>query len=657
MNRARALTLGAALALLLGGVHWRLAGPSALPADVPEARFSAERAFAVLRDLLREGVPHPVGTPANQIVRDRILARLTALGYQPQVSTAFSCNSRPTCATVQNIMATPPGDGDMVLLTAHYDSVPSGPGASDDGAGVAVLLETARALRHDPARPRIGILITDGEEAGLLGAEAFVARPLARAVRAIVNVEYRGSSGPSYLFETSRGNSGLISAAGRALDRPLASSLFFTIYDLMPNDTDVTVFKRAGMQALNFGAIGNVAVYHTPLDNVANVNLRTLQHHGDNALAIARELARSPLPRPNQNAVYFDVLGFFIVRWRESWTIWIALASLALLISAEYRRASLKGVLLGILAFAGAMFVAALAGAVIGALSHARGELRVAYPQPAIIAAWITGIAATLGVVTVLKRLADARSLAAGIAVAWHLAAITLVFTLPGISYLFLVPAVVISVCTVSRAELWTIAVAGAVIAAILFFPLGVVLYTALGKISLTAVSVVIAFVATTFAPEIATGRRGIIVALVLALIGAVATLLLPQYTTTRPRRAPVVHDLSQPAVVLNGEREGNIVRLRVASTRPVNRVSVRFEPGVEVMNVNGFVPAGNRKSGIVTVYGNIAAIRFHSTEPVTVTATDISYGAPAAVVAKRSIDAVASDRGDVTVSHRTGKF
>ena len=656
MNRARAFTLGIALAIVLAAVHWRLAGPAPLPETAPADRFSAVRAVSVLRDLLREGVAHPVGTAANAVVRDRILSRLSALGYQPVVVSSFTCSKRPTCATVQNIVAIPQGPGDVVLLVAHYDSVPSGPGASDDGGGVAALLEAVRAVHAGPLRDQIGFLVTDGEEAGLLGAEAFVARQSPRGVKAVVNVDYRGSTGPSYLFETSRGNSALIAAAARALDRPFASSLFFTVYELLPNDTDVSVFKRAGLQAVNFAAIGNVAVYHTALDNLAHVNLRTLQHQGDNVLAMARELAASPLPKPAGNAVYFDVLGFFVVRWPAGWTIWIAIASLIMLLASVVRRTSLRGLLLGVLAFVAVILVSGLLGALISQISHIRAE-RVAWAQPSIIAAWITGLATALAVAALLRRYTDAASLGGGVAIGWHIAAIAVCLALPGISFLFLVPAVVMSASIALRAEPWTTAAAASVIAAILFYPLGVVLYGALGKVSLIAIAVLIGIASTTFAHEIVAGRRVLLVAFALAAAGALTTLLLPAHSSAQPRRAPVVSNLRAPSVELRGTREGASVRLTVTSTRRIDRVSLRFEPAVEITNVNGFVPSGTRESSTLTVYGNVAAIRLLSERPVAVTATDISYGVPPALEATRAADAVEADRGDVTLSERTARF
>src|SRR4029079_17420513 len=125
----------------------------------------------------------------------------------------FACTADATCAPVTNVLAELPGDAraEILLVTAHYDSVPAGPGVSDDGVGVAAVLEVARAVRQQHFRNTIRFLITDGEEAGLLGAQAVARDPeMLRGVAAVTEVESRGTSGPSPMFETSRHNRWLI---------------------------------------------------------------------------------------------------------------------------------------------------------------------------------------------------------------------------------------------------------------------------------------------------------------------------------------------------------------------------------------------------------------------------------------------------------------
>ncbi len=86
-------------------------------------------------------------------MRARIQAEFAKLGVKTSTYTAFTCNAWRgfayiPCATVTDILAeVVPGEGKAIVLLAHYDSVPAGPGASDDESGVSIVLETARALR------------------------------------------------------------------------------------------------------------------------------------------------------------------------------------------------------------------------------------------------------------------------------------------------------------------------------------------------------------------------------------------------------------------------------------------------------------------------------------------------------------------------------
>ncbi len=436
----------------------------------------AAHAKATLDDLLREQVPHPVESAANKVVRDRILARFRQLGYSPVIQRAWSCGGwRHRCDWVENILVLPQTPGDVVIGAAHYDSTPNGPGASDDGAGVVAMLEAASILRNERFRNPIGFVITDGEEAGLLGAEAFVRDPRSQRVRAVVNVEDRGTSGPSYLFETSRNNRDL-APLFNALRKPMTSSLFFTAYELMPNDTDVSVFKRWGKIAVNFAAIGDVQHYHKRTDDLAHVDMRTLEHHCENAVAMLRALGNAGLaPMRAGNDVWFDVLGFFVVWWPEWLTIWIAIASFAVWIgkAAAGRRFPWKD--------ARAMIVAIVIAAAIGILALMITRHRLAHPMPLLVLMWIAGFAC--GLLAMRRRSWEGRSLV------WHAVAIVLALVLPGISFLFLVPAIAMH-------GRWI----AAPVAAILFFPILLSIYTALAALSLPVIAVLTALFASTLA-------------------------------------------------------------------------------------------------------------------------------------------------------------
>ena len=560
MNRSRAtallfVLLAAILAVVLAESRGAF---SVRPASAPSSAFSAERARAAERAILGGDVPHPVGSAEHDAVRDRLAAHLRSLGYDVAVQRAFACTANVICAPVQNVIARTPGDdrADALLIAAHYDSVPAGPGASDDGMGLATLAETARALRGERFRNPIVFLITDAEEAGLIGAEAFVADPnLARNAAAVINVEARGTEGASHLFETSARNRWLMRIVARALPRPSTTSVFAAIYDLLPNDTDLTVFKRAGLAGVNFANIGAVARYHTPLDNLEHVSILTLQQHGDHALATARALANADLRQTSEaNAVWFDILSWFIVWWPQQWSLWMAIVALVVLIVVVVLRFNDRtmpggGATLGVVAFfasvLGAFAVAVAAAWLAGVRAHHTPF--VAQPGPAIAAMWLIGIGVPI---VITRHFHDAKfdGLYLGQGIAWSVVGIALALLLPGATYLAVVPAVTAALLAVLRATVGAdhalISIVNAVVAAILFFPPATTVYDALGATALPVVAAVAALVTTTFAPLIVTAlplRRALVSAFTAtAIVFIVIANLVPPYTTESPRHIDI---------------------------------------------------------------------------------------------------------------------
>lgn len=305
--------------------------PTPQPPSAPQEAFSAERALGYLKAFAT--APHPLGSAEHDRVRDYLVAQLSALGVAPETQRATGVTPRYEVAgTVENIVARLKGTNaspEAVALVAHYDSVPAGPGAGDDGSGVAALLETMRALRAGPSLHNdVLFVLTDGEEDGLLGASAFAAEnPAAKDVRVAVNLDVRGNAGESQMFETSAGNGRLVQIFAQAAPHPSASSLTYEIYKRMPNDTDMTAFKRAGVAGLNFGFIGHWGAYHTPLDTPELLDLGSLQQQGENALSLARALGNADLAQlQERDAVYFSLPGGLLVRYssRYLWPISIA---------------------------------------------------------------------------------------------------------------------------------------------------------------------------------------------------------------------------------------------------------------------------------------------------------------------------------------------
>ena len=311
------------------------------PSGVATGAFSETRALATLSSLLKEQRPHPVGSPENAVVRDRIIAEFKAAGYMPEVQAALQCEPagrNAGCTAIENIIAVHrgTGSGKAVLASAHYDSVPGGPGVSDDGAGVAVVLELAQAFSGRTTRNDIVFLITDGEETGLRGAHAFAERhPLMSRIGGVVNLEARGASGPAMMFETGPGNARLLALYARNVAHPSANSVTYEVYRLLPNDTDFTVYRKQGLTGFNFAFSNSASLYHSARDDLRSIDPRSLRHMGDQALAVTGVLADADLDRltSESNASFFDVFGWFTVVWPAAINLPIALVTLAALIA------------------------------------------------------------------------------------------------------------------------------------------------------------------------------------------------------------------------------------------------------------------------------------------------------------------------------------
>ena len=376
MGKSRGLIIaGIGTALILGATLAAYRTPTPLGIDAAPTVFSAARAREILKELVGDGVPHPMGSPADAKVRDLIVKRLTALGYTTELQTGPACGFG-ACGTPTNIVATrgEPTGNDAVMLSAHYDSVPAGPGASDDGVGVANLLEIARVLSVMPAPPKhpIVLLVTDGEESGLLGASLFTREhPLAKHIWAAVNMDTRGVSGPSLMFETGTANAWLMRLYGQATLEPITNSLCYVIYKSLPNNTDFTVFKAASYQGFNLAFIGDVAYYHTPLDSFENASPTTMQHQGANALSSLLALANAAdFSPPAADSLFFDVLARAVVVWPVDFVLPAAVVALVLLAAAAVlliRRGQLSNSQ-AVYGFVGALSNVLLSGAIGTAL-------------------------------------------------------------------------------------------------------------------------------------------------------------------------------------------------------------------------------------------------------------------------------------------------
>ncbi len=550
--------------------------------------FSAVPAMETLARLLGDEAPHPMSSQANVRVRDRIIDELTAMGYPAETQTTFTCREAwAVCGDVTNIMTRLPGtsDGPAVLLTAHYDSIQAGPGAGDDMAGVATILEVARLLLTEPpARNPIIFLFSDGEELGLLGAEAFMAEhPWAADVGVVVNLEANGTHGQSVLFQTTGDNGWLIDAFASHAPRPVASSVYDAIYAFLPFNTDLTVYNEAGLPGLNFAFIEEHPHYHTALDSLAHLDPGSVQHHGDNALAATRAFAALDLSnQPAGRSVFQDVLPGVVVRWPEPWTIWLALIAALVWIriaASDIQRGHLAwpslawGLAVAPVGIVGATLLGfALASAVI-ALSGAAIPW-YANPIPIRIAVGLGALLCIALAVTLVARRAGFRGLFLGTWLWWAALSLLVAIVAPGVSPLLLLPtlfaallAAIVAVTPLRTAgPTWEIVALAALFAACWFW-LSFVRgsdYSALGPDLGPTVGFAVGLAASTLAPFLALPpafskwrRWALAGTALLVVVAAGVALRVPASSESRPLRLNLLHieDRQSNQAVLGARR------------------------------------------------------------------------------------------------------
>ncbi len=430
--------------------------PDALPARIPASEFSAERAFRHVAALPDE--PRPVGTDAHLQTRNYIMSELEALDLSPQIQEATIVDPKSpafpgmtVAGTVQNVIARMAGTaGDQaILLVCHYDSVATAPGASDDGAGMATLLETARALKAGPPlKNDVMFLFTDGEEVGLLGAQAFVEQhPWAKEVGLVLNFDTGGDKGIVYTYETSPGNTRLISEYARAVPHPAANSMMSAVYSAMPNESDFTPFKRAGFPGLNFAHLDGKFRYHTLTENPANLDPASIQHQGSYAMSLTRHFGNLDLSNllQDDSPIYFDILSLAFIIYPEAWAfpfaILTALLFVGLLISGwRQKKVGLVGLLTGAVAFPmNVLMSAGIVWVIWQGLVKIHPYYRAVIDIPNGFFYWVAFITLTIAFTattySLLRRHFRLEELSLGALLWWVIATVMLSLLMPGGSY------------------------------------------------------------------------------------------------------------------------------------------------------------------------------------------------------------------------------
>lgn len=679
--------------------------PAVVPATAPPTGFSAERAMRHVRAIAER--PHPSGSADIERVRGYLVAQLREMGLAPSIQDATGIGTRHRMSgRVQNILARLPGTGTSgraVMLVSHYDSHGASPGAGDAASATAALLETMRALQAgEPLRHDVILLLTDGEEAGLLGAAAFAREhPWARDVEMILNFEARGTGGRVFMFETASGNLDAVRVLRRLPDVS-AASLMVMVYRILPNDTDLSELMVLGKPAMNFAFIDGVERYHTAYDDVAHLDPRSVQHHGAQALALAREFGDGPLPRPaTGDAVFFDIPFVGLVVYPKRWALPIALVALGLVVAVVVglrRREErvMRGVAAGIAGALGATLLAAVGAALLArgiVLLHAATGWGGAPEWRGIyfgaLAAFVIAVATAAW--AFVRRWATATAAHAGGLVAWALLAVTVTVIAPGASYVFAWPLLAMASATliIQHASIRVVHAAAALLSAgavlVMLVPLVYLLGDALGASMAGAAAAALlaalgVWLVAAYLEVLTTPRRWL---LPTAAMGLAAVLLVAGAVIVRPSRAfptrsNIVREVSVNTAGAAALPDAEIVRdsvaagqrhltLLVRAPASAHRVQMSARARVAGAAIDGRIVDTTRYRRSAARWtmgyaappdsGFLVSLLVPAAEPITVELSARVAGVPAGVNAateRGGAHAVPSARGDATLLHRT---
>lgn len=428
------------------------AAPLIAPAvDLGEgpSAFSVERASAHIDQVAKQ--PHPMGSAAIDEVRNYLAEQIRDLGLDAEfqaVTAPDYYGTQGKAVSVVNVVARIEGTASTgsVALVGHYDTVPETPGANDNSSGVAILLETARVLRSGAAlRNDVILVFTDGEEpAPRYGSTPFVDdHRWSDEIRFVVNLEAIGTSGPSMLTETNGPQSWVIDHYANAAPQPVAYSFLTSTMALIGgSNTDFAPFRDAGVPGVEFVYTRGSPVYHTAADSADSVSLRSLQSHGRNTVELVRHLAGEDLSSPRGDDTTFFTIGrYHLVQYPEWWAVpLVGLTGLALFAAVKRRKtwstmvrdsasASLIAVLATIVA---TVLWAFLAG------WRSRMEIVESY----IYLCGLGSLAVLAMLVPMVSRPGVGLRIAPeGVVFVWWLLGLLTALTVPGMSYLFALPA------------------------------------------------------------------------------------------------------------------------------------------------------------------------------------------------------------------------
>ena len=185
----------------------------------------------------------------------------------------------------------PTGDGG-VLVNAHYDSVSTGFGATDDGVGVVTVLQLIKYYTTPGNTPKRGLvaLLNNGEEDFLNGAAVFSQHPMSRFAHTFLNLEGAGAGGRAMLF---RSTDTEVTRAYEGSPHPFGTVIVGDGFarGLVRSQTDYVILNGIlGLRGLDVAFFEPRARYHTDEDNARHTGKDSLWHMLSAALSTTKAL-------------------------------------------------------------------------------------------------------------------------------------------------------------------------------------------------------------------------------------------------------------------------------------------------------------------------------------------------------------------------------
>ncbi len=403
--------------------------------------------------------PHPMGSPEQAAVEAYLVRQLTELGLQPtveeqRVTVAPEPPRSVWTGTVRTIVARVEGVGpdadQAVMLAAHYDSVTTGPGAGDNGAGVVSVLAAMRALTSaPPPRHDVVAAFVDGEEHEMLGSLAIVeSAPWLRDVQVVVNTEGVGNAGRVTPALTAPDNGWALRQYLDAYPSPVVYSAFDAPLNAAGQGADLGRYQEVVPAGLELVGIGGLPAYHAGTDTAAGMHDGTLAEYVGTVVGLAQHLSQADLRSVQApDLVAFTVVDGVTAAYPSTWSLPLAVLcvlAVVVVLGLAVRRgrvrlvrvvvswlvlgvAGLAGILVGTVLWLGAKAVdPRLSDAVNGGAYE-----RTAY----LVAAVAAAAAGVLLVLWPLRRRCTALEVVAGGLVGWSVVALLLAVFLPDAAY------------------------------------------------------------------------------------------------------------------------------------------------------------------------------------------------------------------------------